>query len=561
MQSTCDALLALVVVPLMVGMVEAQEITVSVSAKANVFGAGRSSPPDPGGGGGGLSPVLVSVEDCDVISFPSVSGSVTWRRGGDANGPDGFVRLSDISSWDGVAGLFHGGRAMFLTGVFLDENLPADPAPARLTVTNYNGREEIRPEMHQTFFIGDGRSSNGDLQRFYPPQGATRLFLGFADAPSFVGQPGFYDDNGGSLSATVARSGCLRGRVLFEDRDTPVRVAEGPRVRVLAFEHGTLNRAAPPAMVGDDGSYVLETTHLTAGAYDLVAVFEIPEEFRGGGRFRKTVIQPFDTDVAPDFIVEVDGSVFPSEMDIIFPWPTLLVHGRVSKVSFDGQSQFEAMQVFLSQRPSEVVGANEIRKGVICCVPDLGDGDFISQYFELALDDEPALARFLALFPDGTPFHIVAYSQGGLTARLLLQQAGDGMIDLDPALVESVVQIATPNGGTCVAEGWEPSLTIAALESFNRNADEGQGVPFFLVAGERYRLRTRWNSCLGEESCECECDVNKSDTIVPVDSVFLLDTLPGYEVANRRIVCETHFSILESKDEVLVPVHAHLSGK
>lgn len=60
-------------------------------------------------------------------------------------------------------------------------------------------------EIHQTFFIGDGRDLNGQVQRFHAPQGATRLFLGFAETFGFSGPglPGFYDDNGGSLTATL----------------------------------------------------------------------------------------------------------------------------------------------------------------------------------------------------------------------------------------------------------------------------------------------------------------------------------------------------------------------
>jgi hypothetical protein len=34
------------------------------------------------------------------------------------------------------------------------------------------------------------------------PAGATRLYLGFVDAFSFHGAPGYHDDNSGSLEAT-----------------------------------------------------------------------------------------------------------------------------------------------------------------------------------------------------------------------------------------------------------------------------------------------------------------------------------------------------------------------
>ena len=61
----------------------------------------------------------------------------------------------------------------------------------------------LSPELAQTFFIGDGRTSTGRPQRFHPPTGATRLYLGLADAWSFDGPPGFYADNSGSFKVAV----------------------------------------------------------------------------------------------------------------------------------------------------------------------------------------------------------------------------------------------------------------------------------------------------------------------------------------------------------------------
>src|SRR5262249_39942824 len=58
--------------------------------------------------------------------------------------------------------------------------------------------------LNQTFFIGDGLTGtgSGSVQVFHVPDGATRLYLGFADAFFFQGDPGYYDDNTGSLTAT-----------------------------------------------------------------------------------------------------------------------------------------------------------------------------------------------------------------------------------------------------------------------------------------------------------------------------------------------------------------------
>lgn len=88
---------------------------------------------------------------------------------------------------------------MFLVGVFVSDDEPADPAPERLDFTGEETFEELAPEIGQTFLIGDGQG-----RRFLVPAGATRLFLGFADAFLYEGAPGWYGNNAGWLEATVA---------------------------------------------------------------------------------------------------------------------------------------------------------------------------------------------------------------------------------------------------------------------------------------------------------------------------------------------------------------------
>ena len=58
--------------------------------------------------------------------------------------------------------------------------------------------------MDQTFFIGDGLTGNGvgAAQQFIVPDGATRLFLGYADGNNYSGAPGQYQDNSGSVTAS-----------------------------------------------------------------------------------------------------------------------------------------------------------------------------------------------------------------------------------------------------------------------------------------------------------------------------------------------------------------------
>ena len=66
---------------------------------------------------------------------------------------------------------------------------------------------DLSPEIGQVFFIGDGRTSGGTLQNFHAPTGATRLYLGYADALNFgfpSSTPGSYWDNSGALNVAVS---------------------------------------------------------------------------------------------------------------------------------------------------------------------------------------------------------------------------------------------------------------------------------------------------------------------------------------------------------------------
>jgi hypothetical protein len=82
---------------------------------------------------------------------------------------------------------------MFLVGVFTNDSAAAEPGPPRLDATS---SENLKPKLFQTFFIGAGKG-----KEFEVPPTATRLYLGFADAASFTGAPGAYDDNVGDLTA------------------------------------------------------------------------------------------------------------------------------------------------------------------------------------------------------------------------------------------------------------------------------------------------------------------------------------------------------------------------
>jgi uncharacterized protein (TIGR03437 family) len=188
---------------------ESQGTTVTIPATANIFAAGRDTAFD-----GTLPPSFsFTAGSGAIISFTQVTGSVTCMAGGDMNGPDGSTTCAggstNLNSYQGISGIVDQGKAMFLTGVFLNDSTPADPAPPSLDFTNNENFTSLTPQIGQTFFIGDGLTGTGTgtAQQFVVPAGATRLFLGIADGFAFQGDPGAYGDNSGSLTATFTLSG------------------------------------------------------------------------------------------------------------------------------------------------------------------------------------------------------------------------------------------------------------------------------------------------------------------------------------------------------------------
>src|SRR5581483_2059929 len=135
-----------------------------------------------------------------------------------------------VNAYGGISG-YHGENAFPLVGVFVSGATPQAPPPATLDFTSAGlGRNftTLSPALGQLFFIGDGRTDGGALQTFNAPAGATRLYVGFADAPNFNGDPGNYFDNAGSLNVTVTATPAL-----VSDHAT-VTIADAPVVTVVA---------------------------------------------------------------------------------------------------------------------------------------------------------------------------------------------------------------------------------------------------------------------------------------------------------------------------------------
>lgn len=181
------------------------DATQFVPATANIFGSGHDVPPAPGGGGRGtLPPVWPLAEGVTTVRITCAMGTVIPIRDSNiANGAGGdLVGRTDIASFEGISGVVHATNGMFLAGVFLTDAEPADPAPDRLDFTGAEGFATLSPLIGQVFFVGDGVG-----KQFVVPTGATRLYLGFADAAGYQGDPGWYGNNVGYLDVTVEISG------------------------------------------------------------------------------------------------------------------------------------------------------------------------------------------------------------------------------------------------------------------------------------------------------------------------------------------------------------------
>ncbi|MBU6385960.1 MAG: PEP-CTERM sorting domain-containing protein [Planctomycetes bacterium] len=147
----------------------------------------------------GQSPLLVTglnISQTNYLSF-SATGSASYN-GSSFYGPDGglyFGSFFSRGSENGISGLRVTVSA--LIGVFLDSQLPTTTlAPSDLDFEVLT-RDflTLSPELKQVFFIGDGRTSSSEIQKFYVPNGATRLFLGTADGSQWVNNGGGFNTN------------------------------------------------------------------------------------------------------------------------------------------------------------------------------------------------------------------------------------------------------------------------------------------------------------------------------------------------------------------------------
>jgi hypothetical protein len=161
---------------------------VRVPASADIFAAGQSV-----AFSGTLPPVVTFAAGSVEAVTVEASGMITLGAGEPYSAPAGiaFPGGTDLSSFNGLSGIIALDRGFFLTGVFLDDSVPAGSGPP---VLNFTGAEDfltLSPQLFQTFFVGNGgTSSSGHL--------VSKIFF----VPS-NGPPGCYDDNVGSFGTAV----------------------------------------------------------------------------------------------------------------------------------------------------------------------------------------------------------------------------------------------------------------------------------------------------------------------------------------------------------------------
>lgn len=148
----------------------------------------------------------------NVFTFTSVTGGLNCcSNGGALATPEGGNWLgpaSNIGGLNGISGAA-GNTQLPLVAMFGSDTDPfGQAAPAALPAWDADNPVSQAPGLWQVFFVGDGRAGRDDaggaLLTFTAPVEATRLYVGFVDAFNFNGVSGYYNDNPGSMNATVA---------------------------------------------------------------------------------------------------------------------------------------------------------------------------------------------------------------------------------------------------------------------------------------------------------------------------------------------------------------------
>lgn len=191
----------------------------ALDARTNIFSAGGNA-----NTGDGLAPTAIALTPGTgrTLTLSNVTGSVgcafgaAFNADGVDSGNNPCVNFAIVNTSGVISGVeFRGdgattpnGRSIALVGLFLGASLPGTaPMAGNLvygtTGLSYSSTSYAPFALGQVFYLGDGLTGvgNGTQQSFAVPDGATRLYFGFVDAPGYQGNPGAYSgDNVGTLA-------------------------------------------------------------------------------------------------------------------------------------------------------------------------------------------------------------------------------------------------------------------------------------------------------------------------------------------------------------------------
>jgi Flp pilus assembly protein TadG len=147
----------------------------------------------------------LSLSPGSTLTFDGVNGGANNYHTAvryTADGNTTQIISNSNGSENGIANMI-GAPINSLVGVFLGNNSSAGKTPPTsldFTTTTSRDFTTLSPKLRQIFFIGDGRTSSGEVQYFQIPTGATRLFVGTWDGYE-------WNNNVGSFTLTVHARG------------------------------------------------------------------------------------------------------------------------------------------------------------------------------------------------------------------------------------------------------------------------------------------------------------------------------------------------------------------
>jgi hypothetical protein len=192
----------------------ADSITITIPGTSDLWLAGMPA----GSGASGLTPgappvdfapfqspvwAPLSIIPSNLLTFTNVTGLVNNGPTQAFYGPDGNpdpllgLRNHFQGAQNGISDLVAPHNA--LIGVFLGNGQPdLNVPPAGLDFSTQAAQNYLllSPTLQQTFFVGNGLTSDGQQQQIIVPEGATRLFLGTMDGWE-------WNNNGGSFTLTL----------------------------------------------------------------------------------------------------------------------------------------------------------------------------------------------------------------------------------------------------------------------------------------------------------------------------------------------------------------------